>query len=519
MVSNTGDELREVEVCDLNMDTDVEARHDESTTAVLTACRAEIENQQRQIFNIALELHYHKQLLTQSREELERVKLQLADKLADAEQRMRSVRWLRKVWHDNTAEKENMKKRVKELEDLLETRNPRRSTIVQSPAWDLMSCTDNEKCVLREGWTSYNSQDDGVVSVCTSDESICDLLTFSHDYINMILRDPLGVPFYVTYTDGVLRYVQYMPGEDSQTMCNDWKRRSGHDKETHFSSEAESPDGGKDVERPDEENLNDAGCGDVEQGMGDAEPSARLQQGMGGAKPSARLEQGMGGVKPSARLEQGMGGAEPSARLKEKMGGAEPSARSNEMMREKTKKQNCGVSKGNGKAPAVGDIKIPSKQKIGVAKRRRRPGKATLAEIRHLQRTVHLCLPFKPFLRLVREIVNKDVAPGRGMRFELVGMRALLKAVEAYLVHLMENTNELAIHVKRVTINVKDMRLADALWKPRWAVVLKGVQDKRRAEEERVRRREERTAGRTSDKSGTSKRKGVPHKGNASKKT
>ncbi|GBG87940.1 hypothetical protein CBR_g46306 [Chara braunii] len=285
--------------------------------------------------------------------------------------------------------------------------------------------------------------------------------------INMILRDPLSVPFHMTYTDGLLHYIQYIPEEDSQTMCNDWKRKSVHDKETHSSSEAASPDGGKDVERPDEENLNGAGCGDVEQGMGDAEPSARLQQGMGGAEPSARLEQGMGVVEPSARLKQGMGGAEPCARLKERMGGAEPSARSDDMMMEKTKKQKCGVSKGKGNAPAVGDTKVPTKRKAGVAKRRRHPGQATLAEIRHLQRSVHLCLPFTPFLRLVREIVNKDVAPGRGIRFELVGMCALLEAAEAYLMHLMENTNELAIHAKRVTVNVKDMRLADALWKPR----------------------------------------------------
>ncbi|GBG92175.1 hypothetical protein CBR_g54572 [Chara braunii] len=222
--------------------------------------------------------------------------------------------------------------------------------------------------------------------------------------INMIMRNPLGVSFHVTYTDGLLRYIQYMPEEDSQTMCNDWKRRSGHNKGTHSSSEAESPDGDKDVERLDKENLNDAGCGDVEQRMGDAKPSARLQQGMGGAEPSARLEQGMGGIEPSARLEQGMGGVEPfarleqgmggvepSARLKERMGGAKPSARSDDMMREKKKQQKCGVSKSKGKTPAVGDTTVPTKQKVGVAKRRRRPWQATLAEIRHLQHTVHLC--------------------------------------------------------------------------------------------------------------------------------
>jgi histone H3 len=40
---------------------------------------------------------------------------------------------------------------------------------------------------------------------------------------------------------------------------------------------------------------------------------------------------------------------------------------------------------------------------------------------------------------------------------------ALQEALEAYLVHLFEDTNECAIHGKRVTIMPKDMRLAQRI--------------------------------------------------------
>ncbi|GBG60370.1 hypothetical protein CBR_g4328 [Chara braunii] len=73
-----------------------------------------------------------------------------------------------------------------------------------------------------------------------------------------------------------------------------------------------------------------------------------------------------------------------------------------------------------------------------------------------------------PFLRLVREVVERDIAQGMGVRFQMMAVRALMEAAEAYLVANFENTNEVAIHSKRVTIQVRDMRLVDRLSKPRW---------------------------------------------------
>ena len=62
-----------------------------------------------------------------------------------------------------------------------------------------------------------------------------------------------------------------------------------------------------------------------------------------------------------------------------------------------------------------------------------------------------------PFLELVREILQKEHA------FHLIQAGAALalhKAVESYLIRLMEDTNLCAIHAKRVTILPRDMQLA-----------------------------------------------------------
>ncbi|GBG73907.1 hypothetical protein CBR_g17622 [Chara braunii] len=87
-----------------------------------------------------------------------------------------------------------------------------------------------------------------------------------------------------------------------------------------------------------------------------------------------------------------------------------------------------------------------------VPRRRRRPGMTTLSEIRKLQRFTDLCLAFRSFLRLMREVVEEDIAPGMGVRFLMMAVRALMEAAEVYLVANFENTNEVAIHSKRVTI-------------------------------------------------------------------
>ncbi|GBG88543.1 hypothetical protein CBR_g48012 [Chara braunii] len=80
----------------------------------------------------------------------------------------------------------------------------------------------------------------------------------------------------------------------------------------------------------------------------------------------------------------------------------------------------------------------------------------------------------RPFLRLMREVVEEDIAPSMGVRFQMTAVRALMEVAEAYLVANFENTNQVAIHSKRVTIQVKDMRLVDRLSKPRWVEKYQG---------------------------------------------
>ncbi|GBG75644.1 hypothetical protein CBR_g20273 [Chara braunii] len=109
-----------------------------------------------------------------------------------------------------------------------------------------------------------------------------------------------------------------------------------------------------------------------------------------------------------------------------------------------------------------------------------------------------------------KPVVEEDIAPAEGVRFHMTAVRALMEAVEAYLVVNFENTNEVAIHSKRVRIQVKDMRLVDRLSKPRRVEKYEGMLDERARAEERQRRMEARQAKRDGSRASAKKRKAVP---------
>ena len=89
-------------------------------------------------------------------------------------------------------------------------------------------------------------------------------------------------------------------------------------------------------------------------------------------------------------------------------------------------------------------------------------GIKALREIRRYQKSTELLIRKLPFQRVVREVAGVvSIIPG--LRFQSSAIGALQESVEAYLISLFEDTNQCAIHAKRVTIQIKDMQLAGRL--------------------------------------------------------
>lgn len=135
-------------------------------------------------------------------------------------------------------------------------------------------------------------------------------------------------------------------------------------------------------------------------------------------------------------------------------------------------KQTAGKSTG-GKAPrkqlATKAARLSQKDQ-GIKKPHRyRPGTVALREIRRYQKSTELLIRKLPFMRLVREIANDFKTD---FRFQGSGVLALQEAGESYLVGLLEDTNLMAFHAKRVTIQVKDIQLCRRIrGEQKWKVV------------------------------------------------
>lgn len=93
-------------------------------------------------------------------------------------------------------------------------------------------------------------------------------------------------------------------------------------------------------------------------------------------------------------------------------------------------------------------------------KTRHTPSEQALYEIRKYQRTTELLISKIPFARLVREVTEQFTTEEQQLRWQSMAVLALQEASEAYLVGLLEHTNLLALHAKRITIMRKDMQLA-----------------------------------------------------------
>lgn len=92
--------------------------------------------------------------------------------------------------------------------------------------------------------------------------------------------------------------------------------------------------------------------------------------------------------------------------------------------------------------------------------RRYRPGTVALRQIRKYQKSTELLIPKLPFRRLVKAIAT-DIDNAK--RFQSSAVAALQEAAEAYLVSLFDDANLCAIHGHRITIQPKDIHLANRL--------------------------------------------------------
>ena len=98
---------------------------------------------------------------------------------------------------------------------------------------------------------------------------------------------------------------------------------------------------------------------------------------------------------------------------------------------------------------AVGKVKKPF---------RYRPGTVALRQIRKYQKSTELLIRKLPFQRLVKEVV-RELFPTESYRFQSTAVLALQEASESFLVSMFDDVNLIAIHGKRVTIQVKDIQI------------------------------------------------------------
>ena len=89
---------------------------------------------------------------------------------------------------------------------------------------------------------------------------------------------------------------------------------------------------------------------------------------------------------------------------------------------------------------------------------RYRPGTVALRQIRKYQKSTELLIRKLPFQRLVKEVVQ-DLFPTESYRFQSTALLAFQEASESFLVSMFDDVNCIAIHGKRVTIQVKDIQI------------------------------------------------------------
>ena len=100
--------------------------------------------------------------------------------------------------------------------------------------------------------------------------------------------------------------------------------------------------------------------------------------------------------------------------------------------------------------------KRPSKKRIN-------PTVNALREIKLYAKQQKPFLQVRPFRRAIKYMMQHDRKKDKRLRFEESSLIILQEAAESYLVGVFEDANKLAIHDKRITIQEKDLQLAESI--------------------------------------------------------
>jgi histone H3/H4 len=93
-------------------------------------------------------------------------------------------------------------------------------------------------------------------------------------------------------------------------------------------------------------------------------------------------------------------------------------------------------------------------------KHRYRPGTVALREIKRQQKSVDNILPAAAFTHVVREICE-EMAPN--MRWRREALKALQAGAEEHVIRRFSKAQIAALHAKRITVEVSDMQIVEAL--------------------------------------------------------
>lgn len=112
-----------------------------------------------------------------------------------------------------------------------------------------------------------------------------------------------------------------------------------------------------------------------------------------------------------------------------------------------------------------------------MGKRRFRSGTRALRAIKRLQKSTNRLIPQRPFVRLVREMIQ-SWSTTSDMRVTKSALEALQEGSEAYLVDLFATAVLAMVHTKRVTLAPRDIRLVNTITRCSWCTADSGAPTK-----------------------------------------